>query len=122
MLQPLQRGSLATDVMSTAKYTSCVVRLTKLPREDRRVVLVAGDERLHVVLERSLDGGGGVEITMDLGARDLLGVDVHASVVFPVVRERHNELDASSFGSCHHKIEVLQTQCTSVDRGGGAIP
>jgi hypothetical protein len=122
MLQPLQRGSLATNAMSTAKYTNWVVRRTELPREDRGVVLVAGDERLHVVLERSLDGGGGVEITVDLGARNLLGVDIHASVILPVVRERHDELDTSSLGSRNHKVEVLQPQRTGVDRGGGAVP
>jgi hypothetical protein len=82
----------------------------ELPGEDGRVVLVSGHDCLDVSLESLLDLGQAVELCSSQNVSTTKGspitniivvlptkvdgVDIHASVISPVVRECHHQLDS----------------------------
>jgi len=58
----------------------------KFPTQNGWLIDVASNKRFDVVLERGLDGRIGVEKIMVLGAENLTDVDIHSSVIRPVIR------------------------------------
>lgn len=98
-------------------------KTTKCKTDNSGLILVAGDEDIHIILERSLDGSIGIEEAVRLPASDnLSNVSVHATVVLPIVSQRDNESDARRLGSSHHGVKLLETVGTVVDSGSGTIP
>lgn len=65
----------------------------KLPSEDTRLVLIAGNEGVDVVLESGDDLGVAVEVVVVVRVEDLLDVDVHATKVGPVIGERDDQAE-----------------------------
>jgi hypothetical protein len=101
----------------------------EFPGHNGRVVSVAGNNCSDIVLERCLDLRENVElpavlalvaIFMFLGSKNsfathivmipstqIHGVNVHSTVVGPVVRQGNNELDSDLVGSGDHLVEWL---------------
>lgn len=67
----------------------------ELPSKDTRLVLIAGNEGIDVVLEGVDDLGVAVEVVVVVRVEDLLDVDVHATVVGPVVGERDDQAETT---------------------------
>lgn len=67
----------------------------KLPSENGRLVLIAGNKGVDIRLVCGLDVCVGVEQVVVLRPRDLGYVNVHTTVVLPVVRSIITECDQS---------------------------
>ena len=93
----------------------------ELPSEDGRVVLVSGHNGLDVSLESLLDLRQAVELCSSqhiqtirkpagtniimVFAAKVDGVNVHASIIGPVVRECHNQFDSGLARSVDHFVK-----------------
>ena len=56
-----------------------------------------------------------IEVVVVCGAVDLLDIDIHASVVGPVVRERDDEPDAVRLGGGYDGVEARDTVAARVE-------
>ena len=70
----------------------------KFPSKDTGLVLIASNEGVDVVLERGDNLGVAVEVVMVGRTEDLLDVDVHATVVGPVVGEWNDQAETVPMG------------------------
>ena len=116
------RGAVlaARQVSHTISTASWLVR--QLPCHDGRRLGVALDDLLDVLLVRFLDGWDMIELTRSMLVYDHAGrscvtyivmvlvakvgrVDIHATIISPVVRQSNNELHASFLRSLHDFVE-----------------
>jgi len=88
----------------------------KLPSEDGGGVDVASHNGLDIVLVCGNDLWVGVEVVVVFASK-IDRVDIHPTIVSPVVGESHNKFDAFLFSKLDHLVETSEAIRTIIDGG-----
>jgi len=94
----------------------------QLPSHDRRFINISTNEVLDIVFVSCDHLSIGVESIVSSTGVKLRNVDVHSTVVGPVVGQCHDETDAMSFCRLYNVVKSRDTEVASIEGGNTVLP